>query len=100
MAVKRGGLGKGLDVLIPDKNIGAEIAPKKEIKTKIVEKIVEKIGEIVANVDWAYVFEEWHKTLEKIKEPFFTTKKRGSGLGVALIYEIIEAHNAKINYNL
>ena len=39
------------------------------------------------------------ETLEKIKEPFFTTKKRGSGLGVALIYEIIEAHSAKINYD-
>ena len=38
------------------------------------------------------------EVLEKIKEPFFTTKKRGSGLGVSLIYEIIEAHNAKINY--
>lgn len=37
--------------------------------------------------------------LEKIKEPFFTTKKRGSGLGVSLIYEIIEAHDAKIDYD-
>ena len=45
MVAKRGGLGKGLDVLIPDKNIGAEIAPKKEVKTKIVEKIVEKVVE-------------------------------------------------------
>lgn len=39
------------------------------------------------------------ETLNKIKEPFFTTKKRGSGLGVSLIYEIIEAHSAKINYD-
>ena len=45
MVAKRGGLGKGLDVLIPDKNVGAEIAPKKEVKTKIVEKIVEKVVE-------------------------------------------------------
>ena len=34
----------------------------------------------------------------KIKDPFFTTKKRGSGLGVSLIYEIIEAHNGKVEY--
>ena len=41
MAVKRGGLGKGLDSLIPDtgsKVVGAE-------KTKIVEKVVEKVIE-------------------------------------------------------
>lgn len=36
--------------------------------------------------------------LEKIKEPFFTTKEKGTGLGVPLSYEIIEAHNGKINY--
>ena len=39
------------------------------------------------------------EVLSKMKEPFFTTKKRGSGLGVSLIYEIIEAHNGKINYS-
>lgn len=38
------------------------------------------------------------EVLSKIKEPFFTTKKRGSGLGVSLIYEIVEAHNGKIEY--
>ena len=38
------------------------------------------------------------ETLEKIKEPFFTTKKRGSGLGVSLIHEIVEAHDGKVNY--
>lgn len=37
-------------------------------------------------------------TLNKIKTPFFTTKKRGSGLGVSLIYEIVEAHNGKVEY--
>ena len=36
--------------------------------------------------------------IEKIKEPFYTTKKNGTGLGVSLSYEIIEAHNGTIEY--
>ncbi|MBR6690452.1 MAG: HAMP domain-containing histidine kinase [Bacilli bacterium] len=38
------------------------------------------------------------EVLSNIKKPFYTTKKRGSGLGVSLIYEIVEAHNGKIEY--
>lgn len=38
------------------------------------------------------------ETLQKMKEPFFTTKYRGSGLGVSLIYEIVEAHSGKVEY--
>ena len=36
--------------------------------------------------------------LKKISEPFFTTKNKGTGLGVSLSYEIIKAHNGKIKY--
>lgn len=36
--------------------------------------------------------------LEKIKEPFFTTKSKGTGLGVPLSIEIIEGHDGKIEY--
>lgn len=43
--VKRGGLGKGLDSLIPDMNAGTVQTPKAEVKTKIVEKVVEKVVE-------------------------------------------------------
>lgn len=35
---------------------------------------------------------------DKIKEPFYTTKKNGTGLGVSLSYEIISAHNGTISY--
>lgn len=51
MAVKRGGLGKGLDSLIPDMNIGSTASPKTEVKTKIVEKVVEKVVEVEKPVE-------------------------------------------------
>ena len=38
------------------------------------------------------------KNLKKIKEPFYTTKNRGTGLGVSLSDEIIKAHNGILNY--
>jgi len=38
------------------------------------------------------------QVLEKIKEPFFTTKMKGTGLGVSLSNEIIEAHGGKLLY--
>ena len=36
--------------------------------------------------------------LNKIKEMFYTTKKNGTGLGVALSNEIVLAHNGKMEY--
>lgn len=45
MVAKRGGLGKGLDSLIPNMNAGESVPAKTEVKTKIVEKVVEKVVE-------------------------------------------------------
>ena len=39
------------------------------------------------------------EVLSNMKKPFYTTKKRGSGLGVSLIYDIVEANNGKIEYD-
>lgn len=36
--------------------------------------------------------------LEKIKEPFYTTKQKGTGLGVSLSDEIIKAHKGTLEY--
>lgn len=38
------------------------------------------------------------EVLSKITKPFYTTKKNGTGLGVSLSKEILEAHNSKIEY--
>ena len=39
------------------------------------------------------------ETLSKIKEMFYTTKESGTGLGVALSNEIVDAHHGKLIYN-
>ena len=36
--------------------------------------------------------------MNKIKEPFYTTKVKGTGLGVSLSNEIISAHKGSLNY--
>ena len=38
------------------------------------------------------------ETLDKIKVPFYTTKANGTGLGVSLSKEIIEAHQGSLTY--
>ena len=38
------------------------------------------------------------ETLDKIKVPFYTTKANGTGLGVSLSKEIIEAHSGHLSY--
>ena len=39
-----------------------------------------------------------NKILKHIKEPFFTTKVKGTGLGVSLSNEIISAHNGTLQF--
>lgn len=62
-----------------------------QLKTNLTSKILEvqiiDDGEGISS-----------EILDKIKEPFYTTKPRGSGLGVSLSNEIIHAHSGKLEY--
>ena len=64
-------------------------------KIDIKSKIVENKLEIIIIDNGIGMSKE---IINKIKEPFYTTKSRGSGLGVSLIYEIIEAHKGSVLY--
>lgn len=39
------------------------------------------------------------KRLNKIGEPFYSTKEKGTGLGLLVTFKIIEAHNGKLNFS-
>ena len=51
MAVKRGGLGKGLDSLIPDNGKTADREKKVKVVEKVVEKIIEKPAEVKLKIN-------------------------------------------------
>ena len=51
MGVKRGGLGKGLDSLIPDNGKISENGGKTKVVEKVIEKIIEKPAEIKLNIN-------------------------------------------------
>ncbi len=61
---------------------------KLEIKDQEIQIIIEDNG---IGMD--------KETLEKVSEMFFTTKAKGSGLGISLSKEIIELHGGTIMYN-
>ena len=75
------------------KNSIEAIETKGEITIK--EKINEYNIEISIKDNGIGMTEE---VICKMKEPFYTTKNNGTGLGVSLIYEIVEAHKGKIDY--
>ena len=70
-------------------------AIEKKGKIDIVSKITENKLEISIIDNGVGISKEF---ISKIKEPFYTTKNSGSGLGVSLIYEIVEAHKGNVFY--
>lgn len=65
---------------------------KKEIQIKL--KTVDNFALIIIKDNGIGIKEE---LLTKIFEPYFTTKRHGTGLGLTNVARIIEAHNGNIN---
>jgi len=63
-----------------------------------------KINNLVANLPYICLVDEFQEMLyskedlKKIKEPFFTTKIGGTGLGTSLSTEIIDAHDGTLEF--
>ena len=70
-----------------DKNKKGVIKIKNSIKNNVLNIIIEDNGTGISK-----------KNLSKIKEPFYTTKIKGTGLGVSLSDEIIKAHKGLLKY--
>ncbi len=63
------------------------ISIKERINNNIINIVVEDNGSGISK-----------SNLKKIKTPFYTTKNKGTGLGVSLSSEIIKAHKGRMNY--
>ena len=70
----------------------AEIKNKKEIQIKL--KTIDNYALIIVKDNGIGIKEDM---LPKIFEPYFTTKRHGTGLGLTNVARIIEAHNGNIN---
>ena len=68
---------------------------KKQSYIKIYTEIINKKIKIYIEDNGIGIKKE---NLNRISEPFFTTKQNGTGLGVLLSKEIIKAHNGKLEY--
>ncbi len=65
-----------------------KITLKTHLTSKVLEVYVTDNGEGISQ-----------EVLKRMREPFYTTKPRGTGLGVSLSNEIIDAHSGKMEYS-
>ncbi len=76
------------DALEPVKNRALEIVVQTEVFNNVVRLTISDTGSGIDKI-----------TLNRVFEAFFTTKRRGTGLGLALCYSIVTGHNGTIEIN-
>ncbi len=77
------------------KNSVEAVDTNKKSYIKISSKLLSNKIKIIFEDNGVGISDE---NLQKISEPFFTTKKNGTGLGVSLAKEVINCHNGTITY--
>ena len=75
---------------------------KNSIEAISINGLIEIWTEITSDRIYIYIKDNGEgmkeDVLKKIGEPFFTTKLKGTGLGVALSFEIIKKHGGNLDY--
>lgn len=98
-------------VLQEETYINADYSRLKQVLANILKNSIESINDkgeisIITHILKSMYYIEIkdtgcgmnEETLKHVKEMFYTTKKQGNGLGIALSNEIIEAHGGTLEY--
>ena len=85
------------------KNSIESIVEKKEQNPNFIGKINISIFDsddyiVFVIIDNGKGFDEMGNNINDILNPYFTTKKKGSGLGLSIVNKIINDHNGSINF--
>jgi two-component system, NtrC family, nitrogen regulation sensor histidine kinase NtrY len=77
-----------------EESIEAKGRKSKKVGTISISLKKEKDSAVIVIKDNGMGFNE--ETIEKIAEPYFTTRDQGTGLGLAIVKKIVDDHNGKL----
>lgn len=105
------GITINFNLIDKDIYVNGDFSRLKQVFVNIIKNSIEALGDSPKIDIWSkevdgkyYIYIKDNgrgiskENLDKIKEPFFTTKAKGTGLGTSLCDEIIKGHSGEITY--